>query len=247
MNLTVFSKRDLEEILGIIHDSTTCRSEPELMRLMVRVRDIVEADRSVCGLGDKSGQIKILNESFPVDWMHRYQDEVLSVSDPVVNYIMTFFKTCLWKDAVEVFPGKPYTDLMGKAAEHGLKHGVAGGVNGKTQNFGSIFSFSSVSDRFGGRQKKILDVVVPHLHQAVMRVTSAIIPKDKEIEPALLSVREVEVLRWIKEGKTNWEISIILNISERTVKFHVHNISIKLNAVNKSHAIAIAMDRGILD
>ncbi|MEK6759099.1 MAG: LuxR C-terminal-related transcriptional regulator [Deltaproteobacteria bacterium] len=247
MNLTVFSKRDLEEILGIIHDSTLCRSEPELMSLMVRVRDIVEADRSICGIGDKSGRMKILNESFPADWMQRYQDEVLSVSDPVVNYVMTFFKTCLWKDAVEVFPGKPYTELMGKASEHGLKYGVAGGVNGKTQNFGSVFSFSSVSDRFGGRQKKILDVVVPHLHQAIMRIASPGISKEKEIEPVVLSVREVEVLRWIKEGKTNWEISMILNISERTVKFHVHNITIKLNAVNKSHAIAIAMERGLLE
>lgn len=247
MNLSVFSKRDLEEILGIIHDSTTCRTEPELMSLMVRVRVIVEADRSICGLGDKSGQMKILNESFPADWMQRYQDEVMSVNDPVVNYIMTFFKTCNWKEAVDVFSGKPFTELMGKAAEHGLLYGLAGGVNGKTQNYGSIFSFSSVSDRFGGRQKKILDVVLPHLHQALLRVTAASAPKDKEIELSVLSVREVEVLKWIKEGKTNWEISMILNISERTVKFHVHNITLKLNAVNKSHAIAIAMDRGLLE
>lgn len=247
MNLTVFSKRDLEEILGIIHDSTTCKSESELMRLMVRVRDIVEADRSICGLGDKSGQMQILNESFPSDWMQRYQEEVMSVNDPVVNYIMTFFKTCLWTEAMEVFPGRPYVELMGKASEHGLRYGVAGGVNGSTQNYGSIFSFSSGSDRFGGRQKKILDVVIPHLHQAVLRVASTVLPKDRQAPLSVLSGREVEVLRWIKEGKTNWEISMILNISERTVKFHVHNITLKLNAVNKSHAIAIAMDRGIIE
>ncbi len=243
MNLTVFSKRDLEDILGIIHDSTTCKSEPELMCLMARVRDIVEADVSVCGFGDKSGRMTVLNESFPVEWMRRYQDEVLSVTDPVVNYILTFFKTCLWSEATEVFSGRPYIELMRKAAEHGLMYGVAGGVNGISQEFGSIFSFSSVSDRFSGRHKKILDVVTPHLHQALLRVCAAGEPKGKETS---LSAREVEVLRWMKEGKTNWEISMILNISERTVKFHVHNIASKLNAVSKSHAVAIAMDMGML-
>lgn len=243
MNLTVFSKRDLEDILGIIHDSTTCRTEADLMRLMARVRDLVEADRSVCGFGDKSGRMMVLNESFPSEWMRRYKDEVLSVTDPVVNYVLTFYKTCLWKEATEVFPGRQYAELMGKAAEHGLKYGVAGGVNGISREFGSIFSFSSVSDRFSGRHKKILDVVIPHLHQALLRVCAACESKCKE---ASLSAREVEVLMWMKEGKTNWEISVILNISERTVKFHVHNIAGKLNAVSKSHAVAIAMDRGIL-
>ena len=50
----------------------------------------------------------------------------------------------------------------------------------------------------------------------------------------------------MKAGKTNWEISVILNISERTVKFHVQNIERKLNAVNKTHAVAIALDQNLL-
>lgn len=245
MNLTVFSKRELEEILGIIHDSTICRTEAQLMRLMARLREIVEADMSVCGLCDKSGNARVLNESFPSDWMQRYQDEGMSVVDPVVNYTMTFFKTCLWSEATEVFSARPFLELMNKASEHGLRYGVAGGVNGRSLDSGSVFSFSSVSDRFSGRHKKILDVVIPHLHQALLRVLAVSKPNDKD-KVGELSVREVEVLRWMKEGKTNWEIAMILNISERTVKFHVHNIAGKLNAVNKSHAIAIAMDMGLV-
>ncbi|WP_447973005.1 LuxR family transcriptional regulator [Nitrospira sp. Kam-Ns4a] len=40
----------------------------------------------------------------------------------------------------------------------------------------------------------------------------------------VLTKREREVLEWMKEGKTNWEIGRILGISERTVRFHVGNI-----------------------
>ena len=62
----------------------------------------------------------------------------------------------------------------------------------------------------------------------------------------MLSKREKEVLRWIAEGKTAWEISVILNISERTVSFHTSNILAKLNAVNKTHAVALAVSESIL-
>jgi DNA-binding NarL/FixJ family response regulator len=63
----------------------------------------------------------------------------------------------------------------------------------------------------------------------------------------VLSTRESEVLFWVKEGKSNWEIAVILVISERTVKFHIRSIMQKLNAVNRSHALAIAIKRGIID
>lgn len=56
----------------------------------------------------------------------------------------------------------------------------------------------------------------------------------------------MEILRWLKEGKSNWEISMILKISERTVKYHVKNICAKLDAINRTRAVVVAMDRGIL-
>lgn len=56
-----------------------------------------------------------------------------------------------------------------------------------------------------------------------------------------MSDRESEILQWAKAGKTNWEISVILGLSERAVKFHMQKIERKLNARNKAHAIAIAL------
>jgi PAS domain S-box-containing protein len=56
-----------------------------------------------------------------------------------------------------------------------------------------------------------------------------------------LSLREKEILGWIMQGKSTWDISTILKISERTVKFHVDNIMKKLSAVNRTQAVAIAL------
>lgn len=59
---------------------------------------------------------------------------------------------------------------------------------------------------------------------------------------ALLSPREWEVLGWLKLGKTSWDISRILGISERTVNYHVNNIIKKLDASNRIHAVCLAIN-----
>jgi DNA-binding CsgD family transcriptional regulator len=51
-----------------------------------------------------------------------------------------------------------------------------------------------------------------------------------------LSPREREVLKWLRLGKTSWDISMILRISERTVNYHVGNIMKKLDVTNRLQA-----------
>lgn len=53
-----------------------------------------------------------------------------------------------------------------------------------------------------------------------------------------LTPREKDALAWVAEGKSDWEISVILGLSEATVRFHVDNARRKLGAVNRAHAVA---------
>jgi DNA-binding CsgD family transcriptional regulator len=69
----------------------------------------------------------------------------------------------------------------------------------------------------------------------------------KRGQAEILSGREIEVLRWIKQGKTNIEISELLGISERTIKFHVQSIMKKLRCQNRVHAVSIAIEQGLID
>lgn len=62
-----------------------------------------------------------------------------------------------------------------------------------------------------------------------------------------ISLREKEVLAWLKKGKSSWDIAIILGISERTVNYHVKNIMHKLNAVSRTQAVALAMEHGLIE
>lgn len=66
------------------------------------------------------------------------------------------------------------------------------------------------------------------------------------ISSKALSEREIEILKWSAQGKTSGEISIILSISEKTVKTHIDHAGKKLNTTNKTHAVATALARGLI-
>jgi DNA-binding NarL/FixJ family response regulator len=61
-----------------------------------------------------------------------------------------------------------------------------------------------------------------------------------------LSSREVEILRRIASGLSNKEIARELGVSDETIKTHLRNAFAKLHVSDRSHAIATAMARGIL-
>ncbi|MBV9271904.1 MAG: response regulator transcription factor [Candidatus Eremiobacteraeota bacterium] len=64
--------------------------------------------------------------------------------------------------------------------------------------------------------------------------------------PERLTQREREILSLLAQGQANKEIGERLNITERTVKFHVSRILARLGASNRAHAITIAQERGLL-
>ncbi len=62
-----------------------------------------------------------------------------------------------------------------------------------------------------------------------------------------LSERELEVLRKVAAGNSNKQVAAQLGISEDTAKAHMKNILSKLNANDRTHAVTIAVKRGIID
>jgi two-component system, NarL family, response regulator len=62
-----------------------------------------------------------------------------------------------------------------------------------------------------------------------------------------LSEREIEVLRLVAAGNSNKKVADHLFISEETVKAHLRNILSKLDANDRTHAVTIAIKRGIID
>jgi DNA-binding CsgD family transcriptional regulator len=69
---------------------------------------------------------------------------------------------------------------------------------------------------------------------------------EMDVSLDLLSTREKDCLRWRSQGKTDWEISQLIGISQSTVKFHLENSRAKLGATNTIHAVSKALVHGLI-
>jgi DNA-binding NarL/FixJ family response regulator len=98
-----------------------------------------------------------------------------------------------------------------------------------------------------------------HVHRELLETIRAVHAGKKRIPPEVateladhaaedaLSPREIDVLRLIATGNANKVIADQLAITEETVKSHVTNMLSKLGANDRTHAVTIALKRGIIE
>jgi DNA-binding NarL/FixJ family response regulator len=96
-------------------------------------------------------------------------------------------------------------------------------------------------------QKELLETIRA-VHTGQRRIPAEVAAElaDHTIDDAL-TTREIDVLRLIAGGNSNKLIADQLSITEETVKGYVKNILAKLVASDRTHAVTIALKRGIID
>jgi LuxR family transcriptional regulator, quorum-sensing system regulator SolR len=95
------------------------------------------------------------------------------------------------------------------------------------------------------RQTLLISFIGLCLHSSFMMQMANPLLKD-QILGINLTCKERDVLKWMVEGKTSWEIGQILSTSERTVKFHLKNVYTKLNVSNRAQAAAMVNQLGLV-
>lgn len=90
---------------------------------------------------------------------------------------------------------------------------------------------------------QLLGILMPHVDAAIRRIAYLPTPtKEEDLLESMghggLSDREQEILHWVRSGKTNLEIGMILNISANTVKNHLKRIFQKLDVSCRAQAVA---------
>ena len=61
-----------------------------------------------------------------------------------------------------------------------------------------------------------------------------------------LTPRERDCMAYVAAGKSDWEISVILGLSQATVRFHVDNARAKVDASTRAHAVARLSAYGVI-
>lgn len=135
----------------------------------------------------------------------------------------------------------PYGELrrMKSALVHAIKDERGGGRHD------CLYVLMSASAA-ASTHRRMLEMLLPYIDNALRQVVqepgdehaASAEPESSELDTGALSSRELEIMEWVKNGKTNFEIGMILDISAFTVKNHLQRIFRKLNVVNRAQAVA---------
>lgn len=243
------SHYEIYEMFDIVRDCLQCNKITDFLQITKnRIKLLVGFSQAIFisfkKQNNKLGKptSEIININYPKEWVSSYMEKRLWEIDPLIKRGIT--KSCFqfWHDTFSTNP--PPNELKNLSSKFGFLDGLACSTVNKPFNDASLIIIADKNIKDGKRSRIILEALMPYLHIA----HESIIRNKSHINyNGGLSLRECEILNWLRNGKTSWEISVILEITERTVNFHVSNIKRKLNAINRQQAVAAGIDLGIIN
>lgn len=177
--------------------------------------------------------------TFPEEWVSHYMENSYYKIDPVMTTGKSKILPFQWSKLTEgIEVDKSVDEFNNQASEFGLNEGMGipiPRVDGKK----SIFTIT------GNKDSKEIGELIKHNHEQLIAIACAFhsIATDMlregrhEQRENPLTKREQECILWVARGKTAWETSKILNVSERTINFHIENAKVKLGASNRYHLV----------
>jgi LuxR family quorum sensing-dependent transcriptional regulator len=178
--------------------------------------------------------------AWPNGWYDRYSVQHYFDHDPVGQYALLQTEPFRWCDVPSPLCEKgPSKRLMGEAREFGLVDGYCIPMISRTWRR-SVVSLSAQSAvDLSHRERAIIHILAVTAYGCLAAIKGEEFPSER-----LLSSRERDVMTWIAAGKSAWEVSRILNISERTVKAHLESVRRRLDTVNTTQAVVTCIRLG---
>lgn len=247
------TNREYSECMDLIVQCMESLNESSVVNALNWAQNVTNFESAAVGVVniDTSGSLiidRILNHSCNGEWLDYYILKNYANIDPVVHYALSSKMPFFWTTAYTKCKPKS-DDLQNAAKKFGINKnsdGIAYG-SGKSHK-GRKMTLTSIAYVNSDHRRKtayIVDILTPIFHNILSanKQTKKALPKNTK---ASLTKKELEVLKWSMLGKSSWEIGCILSSSERTVKFHFLNIYQKLNVSNRAHAIAQAIQLGLI-
>ncbi|TFH92850.1 LuxR family transcriptional regulator [Vibrio ouci] len=227
----------------LIHKLIDCHSVNELVERALKASHKLGFEHFAFGHQQYSlsegKRIHLLN-SYPKQWNKLYLDNQFVQVDPVVSYGARTSQPLLWSNVRHI--SKEFW-------EEARTFDLAIGWSKANHDHKGGASLVSISRSHNELTKAELKQTTPYLLWATSLFEHKYwqLHTTERTSKTLLTKREQEILKWSGIGKTVFEISVILGISERTVSFHLTNAAKKLNASNKTSSVAKAIVLGLIE
>jgi LuxR family quorum sensing-dependent transcriptional regulator len=195
---------------------------------------------------DEGGDIlKLLSGNWPAGWTERYTEQGYLRDDPVVAHGLRTTQPYLWREAVEATGAARGLHVMDEAREFGLAEGFCVPLLLPDGGFAGV-TFGSKQLRLSAQERAGLHLVSLGAFTAACAIGERTAQMRVAAEEIGLTEREVDCLKWAADGLITDQIADLLTLSARTVEFHFTSASRKLRTMNRTHAVAEAIRRGII-
>jgi LuxR family quorum sensing-dependent transcriptional regulator len=191
--------------------------------------------------GEDPESLIVVNK-WPKEWLDRYREENYFYADPVTQWSFSQPRPFTWQAARENCEATARAkQIEGEARELHLVDGIGFPVVGPNR-FQAVVSLATDTSCDLSPEHRWLLYAASTACQ--VQALEMLRPEDAMSPPLpRLTDRERDVLQWLAHGKTKWEVSTILGISENTVDTHMRHVRGKLNTSNTAQAVAEAIHR----
>lgn len=197
----------------------------------------VVAGRRVTSFDPRERPFRLTN--IPGDWAKEYSGKRHYDHDPVMLFALYNLLPERWTNIIRrnELTARQHK-IMGDAAESGLRDGLIVPVHGPGGEF-AVLSLSHGETERQAQSNVESDEALIHLFALRFHSLARSLLDTPEQDASVdLTSREIDVMFWTAEGKSSWDISQILGISEATVNFHINSAKRKLGVYSKPHAVA---------
>lgn len=233
-------------LLQFLEKAHGCKTIEQLQKVFDDVLSKIGISKSA--VMANYGDTAYLNtDKMKQQWMADYMSEGLLDVDPFITRSSSLYAPVMWEQLSEWDLNAQEQRVIDLAADHGLKNGVFIPLIYQTEHksFISIMDESTqdIEDIFNLYREQLISI-----GYAFHAIAQPLLSEQKNQERQdIFTEREKECLQWSAKGKSAWEVANILNISERTVIFHLNNAKKKLDATSKAHLITKAVAGGYVD
>lgn len=175
--------------------------------------------------------------NYPESWVDEYVNCNYIELDNCISLAQHSTEAFAFNEARILTNEKRHADFWQAAKNSGMYYGVAVPISNDINNFiASGFTIDEYKENeWLAKYKKYLTISTQIFHQCYIRLLK---PPYLTVSQYKITTREKECAQWLCSGYTLDNIAKKLNISERTVRFHLHQLKIKLGATNKAQIIA---------
>lgn len=237
----VSGTQGLEQILQILEAANRLE---DLQSAIVLLRDHYCVDHIVYHWVNSNGE-QFGCGTYSLEWAQRYQDKHYLRIDPVVIGCYQRFHPVDWKRLD--WSSKATRAFLQDAISHGVgNQGFSIPIRGPNGQF-ALFTVShncndTTWEEFTEINRRDLILMAHYFNQKALELEPGRSP-----EPAQpLSPREVDAMTLLAVGYSRAQVAETLSISEHTLRVYIESARYKLGAMNTTHAVARALQRGLI-